>query len=71
MALALSHKSYAQFMSQAAIFNAGCSLGLLCGGTTRMASLYYSIHRCLRQHRVLLVTIHSNLWESIDMTAQI
>ena len=35
-----SHKPYAQFMSQAAIFNDGSSIGLLRGATTRMASFF-------------------------------
>ena len=53
-------------MSQAALYNGGCNLGLLKGASTRMASFFYSIHRCLSQGHALLATIHSNLWESID-----
>ena len=29
------------------------------------------MHCCLRQPKALVPTIHSNLWESIDLTAQI
>ena len=58
-------------MSQAALYNDGCSLGLLRGADTRMASIFYSMHRCLRQRRALLATVHSNLWEAVDLKPQI
>ena len=58
-------------MSQAALYNDGRSLGLLCGADTRMASFFYSMHRCLRQRRALLATIHSNLWEAVELTDKI
>ena len=58
-------------MSQAALFNGGRDLGLLKGASTRMASFFYSMHRCLRQRHALLATIHSNLWESVDSTERI
>ena len=58
-------------MSQAALYNDGCSLGLLCGADTRMASFFYSMHRCLRQRRALLATIHSSLWESVELNQRI
>ena len=54
-------------MSQAALYNGGCNLGLLKGASTRMASFSYSMHHCLRQRRALLATTHSNLWESGDL----
>ena len=66
-----SHKPHAQFMSQASLYNNGRSLGLLCGADTRMASFFYSMHRCLRQRRALLATIHSSLWESVELNQRI
>ena len=58
-------------MSQAALHNGGRSIGLLCGADTRMASYFYSFHRCLRQRCALLATVHSNLWESVDLKTRI
>ena len=58
-------------MSQAALHNGGRSIGLLKGADTRMASYFYSFHRSLRQRRALLATVHSNLWESVELTTRI
>ena len=58
-------------MSQASLYNDGRSLGLLRGADTRMDSFFYSMHRCLRQCRALLATIHSNLWEAADLNQRI
>ena len=58
-------------MNQAALYNDGRSLGFLHDADTRMASFFYSMHRCLCQRRVLLATIHSSLWEAVDLNERI
>ena len=57
------HGPYAMFQSKSRLLNHGREIGLLRAAGTRMATVFYALHRALRLRQALLATIHSPEWQ--------
>ncbi len=62
-----NHAIHAIFMDQAAAINGNQRIGLLRGAGTRFATLFYAMHRLLRQKRALKATIHSPAFSRVAL----